>query len=453
MSSRLAALATAVAAALGLASCGGSGNADDAPPGTLVGNERLAWDQPADSAGQLSAFQFLIYVDSQRQPLADVACGPTAGPDGFACTAPLPAMTSGVHTLEMATALASSGIESPRSAPLVVTVRGASISTGGLVGSADASPGEAGLASAAPATQTVTLAGGGALRADVIARGLDGVGAIAVAPDGALFLGDRLGRIGVLRPDGTLGVGLVVPDAVTTADGGGVLDVALDPGFAETRLLYVLDVVDGREGPAFRLARYREVNGVLGERAVLTEGTPAPPEPVGSVAVGPDGRLFVAFGSAIGAAPPGGAYGGRLLRLNPDGTTPAGPGVTTPVIAGPFASPRTLTWDDARQSWWLADAGLRRIDQLRLHPRSGFVRTSGEVPGLDRPAALTLWPDAGLLVADGSSARMAIVRASRDERSASFELAGVSRVRTVEAAPDGTVYLATDGELLRLLVR
>ena len=57
---------------------------------------------------------------------------------------------------------------------------------------------------------------------------------------------------------------------------GGLLAIALDPKFDENGFMFALYAVDApRNGLEFTLARFRFVNGVFGERAVLLDRTKA----------------------------------------------------------------------------------------------------------------------------------------------------------------------------------
>jgi hypothetical protein len=116
----------AVMLALGIAACGGG-----SPPGSgdtglvLNGNERFGWDQPATDRGELATFRYAMYVDDVRTEAVDVNCATTRTAAGFACTARLPQLTPGTHTLQIA-AFAVDGAsvrESSRSTPVRVTMR------------------------------------------------------------------------------------------------------------------------------------------------------------------------------------------------------------------------------------------------------------------------------------------------------------------------------------------
>ena len=121
-------LLTILACCAGAAACGSKSPEPPVvtPPGgseTITGAERIGWDQRAGDAVELAGISYVIYVDGTRMPLADVACASAASAAGYACSARLPAMTAGAHTLQLASTVDDGGLqESARSASLNVTV-------------------------------------------------------------------------------------------------------------------------------------------------------------------------------------------------------------------------------------------------------------------------------------------------------------------------------------------
>jgi len=92
-----------------------------------------------------------------------------------------------------------------------------------------------------------------------------------------------------------------------------VLSIAVDPDFARTHFVFLLQTGPSASGAACRLARYREVRGTLGERAILLETVSTTDAQAAAVLrFGRDGKLFLALDDRAGR--------GRLLRLNADGT-------------------------------------------------------------------------------------------------------------------------------------
>ena len=112
------------------------GRTKEAPPNVtaapvaehVAGTERFGWTQTADDTRDSSTFRFAAYVDGMRVELMDVSCKPPSSPTStaFECSAPLPAMSAGTHSLQvvMYVVEGDTARESPRSAPLRVTKAG-----------------------------------------------------------------------------------------------------------------------------------------------------------------------------------------------------------------------------------------------------------------------------------------------------------------------------------------
>src|SRR5262245_11062289 len=79
----------------------------------------------------------------------------------------------------------------------------------------------------------------GGVRVESVARGLEHPWALAFLPDGGLLVTERPGRLRIIDREGRLSAPLAGVPAVFARGQGGLLDVALDPRFADTRLIYL----------------------------------------------------------------------------------------------------------------------------------------------------------------------------------------------------------------------
>lgn len=315
---RLSIMAAVFACTLVHAACSDDDTPSNQPaPGgggeqRITGNERMAWDQSAADATELSSFRYAIYVDGTRSELSGVNCA--AAQSGFTCSAPLPSMTPGAHTLEVASFVMDGAtvLESTRSSSLrvLVAVLMSSIPVPGV--NARLSPAEA---------------------------------------------SSTLGRVS-LTFSGSV-------DDVDTRGGGGLLAVAQAPDHARTGHVFAIYTTTARDGGlSFRLARFREVNGVAGERAVLLDDIPAARvAPRAVLQFGPDGKLYAGFddGGDPRARTDSASYNGKLLRLNADGSVPRDS--PSPIVADGLRSPLRVDWS-TDGAVWLADS--RENGAMRL---------------------------------------------------------------------------------------
>ena len=304
---------------------------------TINGSERIGWDQPASEAVELATMGYAVYVDGKRLELTGVTCASVSAGAGFPCTARLPAMSAGSHTLELASFVNDGALlESARSAPLHVTL----------------------VPQTASVTNASVLRDGVTLRTSLVADGLESPTAIAFAPDGRLFIAERAGRIRVVR-DGRLLSEPAISLADTMGAEGQLLAIALDPQFERTHYAFAIYTAPARSGAlAFTLARFREVSNTLGDRAVLLDSAPVSfPSPAAALGFGPDGKLYAALddgGDARHRRDPA-SLNGKVLRLDADGRTPADAPGATPVYADGYGSPVALDWDPPTATLWVAD--------------------------------------------------------------------------------------------------
>jgi glucose/arabinose dehydrogenase len=438
---------------------------------TIRGTERLGWDQRAADTAELTAFKYAIYVDGVRSELGEVACGSSAGANGFACSGRLPPMSPGEHSLELATFIVEGGnmIESSRSAALRVNV---------TASTADASaqplrPGDAG-----------STSDGVPLRLDVIFEGLEEPSDIAFAPDGRLFIAERSGRLRTVNQHARL-------QSVSDVDGG-LLAIALDPDFPSTRFIYVAQTEPGEKdggGETFTIARYRELNGALGERIVLLHGVGARRDrAAAALSIAPDGKLYVALddGGTVEHAGDPSTLNGKLIRVNRDGTTPDDQAAGTPVQGAGYRSPRALGFDrdvarnaqetaeagrrdNAAESavLWIVDGAPRSPERLSavvatsVRPHRSEVKASYALAQNTDPSDVVVYRGdlfksfrGNVLVAAGNGGH--ILRVRLDPRSPTRVIAteklleGVGPIRALAVAPDGSIYFASQTSIGRL---
>jgi glucose/arabinose dehydrogenase len=442
-------------ASLTLASCGDSDTTPrppTVPPGdaTITGNERLGWNQQASDNAELATFRYAIFVDGTRSELSGVTCDALQASAGFPCSAPLPRMSSGAHTLELASFVVdgSALLESARSSALRVVVAGA-LATGDT--------------SRISTGDRVVTADGVVLRVALVRADLDEPSDLAFAPDGKLFVAGSSGAIQVARR--------VSDAAVATAVPGRLLALALDPAFIQTHQLFALYVTgDAVARPAFTLARFRETEGHLSDRVVLFDSTAASAEPSGTLRFGPDGRLYAALddGGVPYQADDLASANGKILRLEKDGTTPNDQDGLTPMFAHGLHAPHAIAWSQAAREVWIADAPGPR-EQLLLVSRAtpapkvrSVVRAAYRLPPPTTAAGMTFYTgsvipqfEGNLFVASDSGEDLLRIRFDPADPTRVLSTERLLRnqigaMRAIAQSPDGALYIATDTGLWRL---
>src|SRR5262249_52828216 len=130
--------------------------------------------------------------------LSGVSCVPPAGANGFPCTAPLPSMTPGKHTLEM-TSFVSDGVESAKSGPISVNVSPGATTSALSSGDAHAASNDQNNTRPERTRADLRTKDGVTMRVDLMADGVSDPSSIGLAPDGRMFVAERAGQIRTIR--------------------------------------------------------------------------------------------------------------------------------------------------------------------------------------------------------------------------------------------------------------
>ncbi|MGH9373402.1 MAG: PQQ-dependent sugar dehydrogenase [Vicinamibacterales bacterium] len=441
-------------------SCSESRSPSSPPPSgsgeTITGRERFGWTQTANSPGDLALYRYALYVDGTRQVVEGETCAPTSTETVFECSAPLPSLTAGRHTLELAVFVTSGDTveESSRSPALQVTV--AAIT-------APADEGE-------PPSGLIVSSDGSRLRFDVVARDLTDPVDLAVAADGRIFVAERHGRLRIIDPatssPATRRAENILRQTARDADAR-LMSIALPPNFAETGAVYVAYVGDDRGQPVLRIARARESGGVIAQAAVITShDVPADASVVARF--GPDGVLYVGIGA--GADPDSAqrlaAASGKILRLRDDGTTPDDNPWSSPVLSAGHHDPRGLAWHPRTGTLWEVerDAAGDELNAIRPGANYGWPVAKGATrhpsvtspvvlfpPGTE-PSGMTTVPTptsalSGDLIVSALGAedllRVRIDAAGRGRLAGRLLQRRFGRIAQVTATLDGALYVIT----------
>lgn len=373
------------------------------PEVTVTGDERIGWSQMIASGASIGDYRFFIYIDGRGSSLSGVQCEQKPDADGYPCAARLPPLTDGRHMLNISAVRHTSGpdedVESPRSVRLIV-VKGAALRRGQSASAFDLDPALAGAVAAGPRTAVAARTDPAAIRREVVASRLAPVTDLTALPDGRILIAELTGRVRVLTARGLDEQPLI--ELRGLAPGGpGLVGIAPHPRFATNHLLYFLYAADRGGMPMFSIARGREVNGRLGELAVLLEPAAAGSVHAGAIRFGRDGRLYVALPSAADdGADASGSFAGKVLRLNDDGSTPADNPGSSPVYSSGHRIPLGLAIDPVTGGLFVTDSartGLVRLIRAGANHAAGLEASP---PLVDfGPAAVP----AGIIVYSGSS--------------------------------------------------
>lgn len=246
-----------------------------------------------------------------------------------------------------------------------------------------------------PDDATFTTQDGVRFRVEVVATNLQIPWSMAFTPDGRLFVTERPGRVQLLDLARDASAVALTVDDVYAQNEAGILGIALDPGFAANRLVYLYYTAQGGSGPVNRVVRYREAGGRLGERAVLVDDIPANNfHDGGRLRFGPDGLLYVTTGDAgvASLAQDVTSLAGKILRVDRDGFTPPGNPFSSPVWSYGHRNPQGIDWHPVTADLWASEhgnAGNDEINAIDGGVNYGWPTVEGNetLPGMQPPIA------------------------------------------------------------------
>ena len=331
------------------------------------------------------------------------------------------------------------------------------------------------------AGETLRLRGAPVLTDTVIQSGLSVPWDLAFAPDGRLFVTERMGTI-LMFESGTANAkqlaSLRVPDIHSMGEAG-LMGVAIDPAFASNGFLYVcasrMDGADWRN----QVLRYKATAEAMAfDGYVIRTGILAAPIHDGCrLAFGPDGKLWVTMGEngtgRLSQDP--NTLNGKVLRTNSDGTVPDDnpilPGATKRTYAYTMGNrnPQGLAFQPGTGLPFEVEHGATTNDEINvLVPGKNYGWPEQEGPGgVARGFVDPIWTSgmvtyatsgAAFVTGDrwGSWSGSLFIATLKEQDLRRFEVTGTTvvpkevlydqkygRLRSVVAGPDGALYLTT----------
>jgi glucose/arabinose dehydrogenase len=300
-------------------------------------------------------------------------------------------------------------------------------------------------------------ADGGATR--TLATGLQVPWGIAFLPGGNALVSERTtGRIWRISRDGSPKRTVMrVPGVDTDSGEGGLLGLALSPSYASDGLVYAYVTSDTDN----RIVRFRLGGGL---HPILTGIRRGDIHDGGRIAFGPDGKLYASVGEAGDGelAQDPASLNGKILRMNADGSVPRdNPFADSLVWTLGHRNVEGFAWDSSGRLW-ATEFGQDEFDELNLI-RSGRnygwpeVEGRGPTDGGRFTNPLVTWSTSeaspsGAAIRSGelyigALQGQAVLRVrlngQRAQKLNPLLQEAYGRIRTVERAPDGSLWVTT----------
>ena len=202
-------------------------------------------------------------------------------------------------------------------------------------------------------------------------------------PDGRMLVTESVGRMRIVDSNGTLTEPIEGLPPIWAVGFNGLHDLALDPGYAESRYIYfsyaappegstIPDSEEAFAETARRLvarAQLSEDEARLEDVEVIFEAT------VRRLAFGPDGKLYMTTQAAQAQranAQDMSHLGGKVLRINPDGSIPednpwvGDDSVHDAVFANGLRDPSGAAFNPGTRELWTVEHGPRGGDEINI---------------------------------------------------------------------------------------
>lgn len=299
-------------------------------------------------------------------------------------------------------------------------------------------------------------------RGAVLARGLDIPWGLSFLPNGDALVTERENaRVSrVRRGGGLVRVGRIDGvDLSADAGEGGLLGCAVSPTFgADREVFFYLSTASDN-----RIIAMRYVGGGLRDRRTVLAGIPrARSHNGGRLAFGPDGLLYATTGDSRepSRSQDTGSLAGKILRLNPDGTAAADNPFGNYTWSFGHRNVQGVAWEPDG-TMWATEFGEKTTDELNRIVRGanyGWPGTEGRGgPDGTRDPFATWSPTstcspAGVAIARnrawigalaGQSLYSVVLGGADAGRIRRHFRGDVGRIRTVVAAPDGSLWITT----------
>lgn len=338
----------------------------------------------------------------------------------------------------------------------------------------------------------------GDIKVETLASNLNHPWGMAFLPDSRLLVTERAGTLRILDTNNNLSEPVTGTPPVFSEGQGGMLDVVLDPNFKQNSMVYLSFAEPGDNNTAATAVGKGRLEGneikdfkVIFRQEPKVEG---PNHFGGRIVFTPDGYLILTLGERFKFEPAQDLsnHMGTIVRINPDGSVPKDnpfvgkQGAREEIWSYGHRNIESAAIDPATNKLWVVEMGPMGGDELN-QPVAGrnygwpVVSWGDNYDGSEIPKPTTrpefadavihwtptispsgmifytgnMYPEwqGDALIGGLTSTGIVRVQVNGEQAEEVERIPLAVRVRDVEQAPDGSVYVLTDesnGKILRL---
>lgn len=166
---------------------------------------------------------------------------------------------------------------------------------------------------------------------------------------------------GILNPQPVLEL-----DDISERSEEGLMGMVLHPDYETNKLLYLAYAYPKNGGLAVRVEQYKDGGTSLSAEKIIIDNLPAATNHAGTrLRFGPDGKLYITTGDATNRniAQQMNSLGGKILRLNDDGTIPSdNPFSNSPIFSLGHRNPQGISFHPETGDLWETEHGPSTFD-------------------------------------------------------------------------------------------
>ncbi|MBF8248675.1 MAG: GSDH domain-containing protein, partial [Bacteroidetes bacterium] len=216
--------------------------------------------------------------------------------------------------------------------------------------------------------QTFSTSDGVKFRIEIVLEHLEIPWSIVFDQDGNMYFTERPGRLQILRKGQSKPILIAELKEVAHRGEGGLMGLALHPKFASNNFVYLSYTTPFKGDLVNKVVRFKlENNKLMGEVDIIPRLPGSSVHNGCRLRFGPDGKLYVTAGDAADReiAQDKSSLGGKILRLNDDGSIPSD-----------NPDPRSAIYA----------VGVRNPQGIDFHPLTGLLFETEHGPsGFDGP--------------------------------------------------------------------